>query len=206
MKALTLIVALLVLTACGTFDPSGSDAGEKSAGQSLVLERYRNNSRPLVIFAPRDTDTRLQQQLAIAASAGGGFAERKIVVIAAVEEGQSTAAGGGITINDVHMLRNRLHISDPSRFRVLLVGLDGQVKLSSDEPVQADELFKLIDDMPARLFERFGWGGWGQGHGAKGAVRRFAVHLRVAPQRSCAISLTPRAIAHTFKRPPRMAR
>jgi len=153
MKALTLLVALLMLTACGTFDPSSADASEKSAGQSLVLERYRNNSRPLVIFAPRDTDTRLQQQLAIAASSGGGFAERKIVVITAVEEGQSTAAGGGITINDVHMLRNRLHISDPSRFRVLLVGLDGQVKLSSDEPVQADELFKLIDDMPMRRFE-----------------------------------------------------
>lgn len=38
-------------------------------------------------------------------------------------------------------------------FRIELIGLDGGVKLKSNETVTKEELFKLIDSMPMRIYE-----------------------------------------------------
>ena len=42
---------------------------------------------------------------------------------------------------------------EPGDFRLLLIGKDGTLKLSSDSPVSTGRLFDLIDSMPMRQWE-----------------------------------------------------
>ena len=44
-------------------------------------------------------------------------------------------------------------ISNDKNFEVILVGLDGGIKLRQDQPVTTDKLFNLIDSMPMRQRE-----------------------------------------------------
>ena len=94
-------------------------------------------TRPLYVFAPSSGDARLTQQQAINAAAAGGYRERDMTVTVV------TGPSG---------LRSRFGIS-PGQFRVILVGKDGGVKLSSGSPVSAATLFALIDAMPMRRDE-----------------------------------------------------
>ena len=50
------------------------------------------------------------------------------------------------------ILRDRFSVPD-SQFRVVLIGLDGGAKLTSDEVVPTQRLFGLIDGMPMRQRE-----------------------------------------------------
>jgi hypothetical protein len=50
-------------------------------------------------------------------------------------------------------LRRRYHV-EPHQFRVLVLGEDGAVKLSSDVPVSIERLNRLVDSMPTRKLER----------------------------------------------------
>lgn len=44
-------------------------------------------------------------------------------------------------------------ISNEKKFEVILVGLDGGIKLRQDQPATTDKLFSLIDSMPMRQHE-----------------------------------------------------
>jgi len=44
-------------------------------------------------------------------------------------------------------------ISNDKNYEVILVGLDGRIKLRQDQPVTTDKLFSLIDSMPMRQRE-----------------------------------------------------
>ena len=95
------------------------------------------STRPLYVFAPTSNDARLVRQREINAAASSGFRERNIVV--------TIVAGPGGA-------RKRFGVS-LGAFRVVLVGKDGGVKLSSAAPVSAAKLFGLIDSMPMRRLE-----------------------------------------------------
>lgn len=44
-------------------------------------------------------------------------------------------------------------ISNEKKFEVILVGLDGGIKLRQDQPATTDKIFSLIDSMPMRQHE-----------------------------------------------------
>ncbi len=98
------------------------------------------SDRPLYVFAPSTSDARLARQQAINAAARGGFQDRDMSV--SIVAGVTGATG----------LRSRFGVS-PRQFRVILVGKDGGMKLSSASPVSAAELFRVIDAMPMRRLE-----------------------------------------------------
>lgn len=95
------------------------------------------STRPLYVFSPSANDTRLGRQQEINRAAVSGFRDRDMTVT--VVTGPSA-------------LRRRFGIG-AGQFRVILVGKDGGVKLSSDAPVSAATLFSLIDSMPMRRDE-----------------------------------------------------
>ena len=115
------------------------------------LERWRWQSRLVVVLAERLDDPLLEAQLRLLQDASDGLLERDMVVVA--------AAGDVVTIDgreaaDVTVESLRAAYAAPGAgSQVLLIGKDGGVKLRSTEPVSTDELFALIDSMPMRRRE-----------------------------------------------------
>jgi hypothetical protein len=112
---------------------------------------YQDRKRPIVVFAPNDSDARLTRQRQAILGARTGFLDRDVVVIYVT---------GGTVSHDLgpppgmsgSALRSRFRASEGA-FRVLLVGKDGGIKLDSPTPVTAADLFAEIDRMPMRRDE-----------------------------------------------------
>lgn len=97
--------------------------------------------RPLVVLGPGTDDPRVVAMRRRVNEARVGFEDRDMVW-----RFVDTSASGDIATRD------RFEVSQGA-FGVRLVGKDGGVKLTSDEPVELDELFELIDGMPMRQRE-----------------------------------------------------
>ena len=100
------------------------------------LASARWDARPLVVVAPPD-DPRIAEQRERIAEAASGFRERDQMLVEARD-------GDG--------LRERFRVA-PDAFAVILVGKDGTEKARWPEPVDAAEVFALIDAMPMRRRE-----------------------------------------------------
>jgi len=110
------------------------------------VQAVAGSTRPLFVFAPTSGDERLARQQAINAAASAGYRERDMSVT--VVAGSSVSGSS----RSADALRARFGVA-ASQFRVILVGKDGGVKLSSASPVSAGTLFSLIDAMPMRRDE-----------------------------------------------------
>lgn len=106
------------------------------------LASYRWTSRVLVIAAPDTGDRRFKVQAQEARAARADFTERDLVVVEAV----------GDTV-EARSLRRQLGL-DRQSFRAVLIGKDGEAKLSEGEPIPAARLFAIIDAMPMRQDEQ----------------------------------------------------
>lgn len=115
-------------------------AAEGGAAQD-PLAPHRWQARVLVVAAPDGNDARLQAQCEAVAAAQAGFTERDLVVVDAVGPGPEAAA-----------LRRRLGLPEGA-FRAVLVGKDGEAKITAAEPIPPERLFATIDAMPMRRDE-----------------------------------------------------
>jgi len=122
-----------------------------AAGTASAMSGYMWKNRPLVVFAPGGTHPGLAQQKAIIASLRPAFIDRNVVAVYVAGDSVSTDLGAGPGMGAAQ-LRSRFGVA-PGAFRVLLVGKDGGVKLSSSSPVSAQTLFATIDAMPMRRDE-----------------------------------------------------
>lgn len=105
------------------------------------LQRFRGQSRVLLVFAPRDDDAALIRQRAIVGQARAAMDERDLVVIEVVGPGEEGAE-----------LRRRYNAA-ADQFRAVLIGKDGGAKLASADPLTARRLKDVIDAMPMRRNE-----------------------------------------------------
>lgn len=120
-----------------------------SAAQAM--SSYQWKKRPLVVFAASPGDEALARQRAIVKSLRPAFIDRKVVVIY-VEGDRVSADLGAPPGQSAAALRQRYGVGD-GQFRVVLVGLDGGVKLTSSGPLSGEKLFATIDTMPMRRDE-----------------------------------------------------
>jgi hypothetical protein len=107
------------------------------------LEDYVWKNRPVVLFAPSEQHAQFKKQQAMLSRNYDGLAERDIVVIPALEDDWT----------DVKRFFGQKQNIKDDEFAVLLIGKDGEVKLSSRNPVSIDRLFNTIDSMPMRQRE-----------------------------------------------------
>ncbi|MEO0729196.1 MAG: DUF4174 domain-containing protein [Pseudomonadota bacterium] len=122
-----------------------------TADNASAMGMYRWKNRPVLIFAPSAQDARLQRQRSVLMSKSRDLRDRDMVVIAVI--GNSVRAlVGRAPGRSAASLRKRFGVGGGS-FRVLLVGKDGGVKLSSGAPISSARLFSLIDAMPMRRQE-----------------------------------------------------
>ena len=120
------------------------------------LGALRADRRPLVVFARDAGDKKLQRQLAAYRDAVEGFEERDMTLVVVYEDGASSAGARPLSARDCDALRDRFRRNRKGAadgFAALLVGKDGGVKRTSYEPLDADDLFGQIDQMPMRRRE-----------------------------------------------------
>ena len=103
-----------------------------------TLDQYRWTNRPVLLFAPSESDEAYRLQMKILEADRSGLAERDILVLGDIGD-----LGSG-------QLRETLQIDE---FEIILIGKDGGVKLRSKMPISLEELFSLIDAMPMRRQE-----------------------------------------------------
>ncbi|MEI4486725.1 DUF4174 domain-containing protein [Frigidibacter sp. MR17.14] len=103
------------------------------------LDDFRWQARPVLIFAPSADDPQYRAAMAALQARSAALAERRIVVLS---DTAPEAAG---------RLRTGFGVEG---FRMLLVGLDGGVKMDEARPIAIETLLDTIDRMPMRQGQR----------------------------------------------------
>ena len=78
--------------------------------------------------------------------------DRDLVVFEILGVGTSKRDGTQLAPHAAASLREQFGVS-PNAFSLTLVGKDGGVKLRTNDPVNLEEIFRLIDSMPMRQDE-----------------------------------------------------
>ncbi len=116
-------LAILAMSLISVWSPS-----------SPTLKHFQWKNRILIVFAPNETDERVQRQCSIVQSNRAGFEERDVIVF--ISSGQTS-------------LSSQFHVR-ADEFAVLLIGKDGSEKLRQHSIIDSKKLFDLIDSMPMR--------------------------------------------------------
>lgn len=154
MKRFLINLAAIALTSM----PGGNaQAPPDCPAYQVTVTAMRGCYRLLLVFSPSASNTQFQLQQAFLAKAADAMADRNLLYLPVLENADRPFAlphvpSAMLPENELIAARKRLHII-PGMFRVILLGKDGGVKLSSASPVSMDTLSNLIDTMPMRRNE-----------------------------------------------------
>lgn len=140
MRSLTLVPVLL----------AAMTATAQTTGLTS-LERLRDRARPLLIFAPKPDDPRLEIQLRTLDQHAPETHDRDLVPLALPYNAPQPSAAQ-LSPDEALMVRRRFHVA-PGDFAVILLGKDGGAKLRSDQPLTMQKLNSTVDVMPMRREE-----------------------------------------------------
>jgi hypothetical protein len=133
LSSCLLTIALSLI--CGVSQAAGGSLFRSLTPETANLNPYKWHYRPLVIFAPSETDADYVQQMSILEKSKAELAERDIMVLS---DTSPTSKG---------QLRSQLN---PQGFEVVLVGKDGGMKLRQQTPLSLETLLSTVDSMPMR--------------------------------------------------------
>lgn len=135
----TLLFAALVASA-------GLGSGTAVAAE---LGDYRWERRPLLLFAPTNSDPRLVETLSRIDADRCDVLDRDMVVGVVVGGGTSTLDGQVIDTQQAQQLMGRYGVGDTD-FTVVLIGKDGGEKWRVNDVPSLQTVFAVIDGMPMR--------------------------------------------------------
>ena len=139
----TLTVIFLV-TSAAALGPAQAMAAE--------LNDYLWDRRPLLLFAPAESDPRLVETMRRIEASRCDFVDRDVVLGRIVTEGTSTLDGHVVDTNQAQRLRSEFGIGAES-FSVVLLGKDGGEKLRAANVPDLQTIYAVIDGMPMRARE-----------------------------------------------------
>ena len=124
------------------------------SGQNLDQHLWKN--RVLLLQTNKELSKKYEEQLIEFSHSEEAFAERKLVVYLIMEKEykminyptQKTIEKGQV---ERELFTSILKESIP--FNIVLIGLDGGIKLRTSELLKKEELFNTIDSMPMRRAE-----------------------------------------------------
>jgi hypothetical protein len=128
-----------------------------------MLADLRDVARPLIIFAPSPDVAAFREQMAVLElngpsmkSAESELRERKVVLLPIFETGGNKFLGNAVTRlvsgKTAAEMRERFGVRS-GEFKVVLLGLDGGEKKTSERPIDLQTLNATIDAMPMRQRE-----------------------------------------------------
>ena len=125
-----------------------------SSEQSRVLDRWRDQYRPVLVFGCAADDSRVTRQghAWVGPLPEAGIKDRDILVVDVLTQGTSQAGGVALSPDEARELRAAFAVAEDA-FVVVLIGRDGGEKARWTEPVAAQEIFGKIDGMPMRQQE-----------------------------------------------------
>jgi len=118
--------------------------------QNLSAHQWKN--RLILLLLNDATSSELQAQLTEFRTQLAGMKERKLVVY----QIQANQFQRGLNSDNEWIHSNKLYKkykSDDTPFEVILIGLDGGIKLTQHELLTCQKLFAIIDGMPMRRRE-----------------------------------------------------
>ena len=139
----TLTVIFLVISAAA-LGPAQATAAE--------LSDYLWERRPLLLFAPAESDTRLVETMRRVEASRCDFADRDMVLGRIVTEGISTLGGHVVDTSQSQRLVSEFGIG-PDSFTVVLIGKDGGEKLRIANVPDLQAIYAVVDGMPMRARE-----------------------------------------------------
>ncbi len=136
----TLIPSLLIMVSFSTF----------SFGQDLSTHRWEN--RLLIILSTSKDNPKYKQQILEFEGSPMKMKERKLLVYQVTPKAYRKGLDEhtGWSEGDALFKKYKTENSD---FEVILIGLDGGIKLRETTLITAEKLFALIDSMPMRSSE-----------------------------------------------------
>lgn len=111
------------------------------------LEKHQWKSRVLLILSKNENNNQFKEQIAQFTNETA-LEERKLVRYSVFPE--------SYILNKKRMNSSTLfqkYINGKETFAVVLIGLDGAVKLAQSKPINVQDLFRVIDSMPMRQSE-----------------------------------------------------
>ena len=131
---------------------TGATALGPAQAMAAELSDYRWEHRPLLLFAPTDSDPRLVETMRRIAASRCDFVDRDMVLGRIVTEGTSTLDGHVVDPTQAQRLVSEFGIGADS-FSVVLIGKDGGEKLRVAGVPDLQAIYAVIDGMPMRARE-----------------------------------------------------
>jgi len=128
----------------------GVPANQNDAAQALGQYKWKN--RLLVVFSDT-SNAKAARQENMLMTERSGLGERDMLVLRIRGGSVMPIYGSGVELN-ADKIRRDVQGPEAGEFAVVLVGMDGTVKLSAHEPVTPAEIFALVDSMPMRAAEQ----------------------------------------------------
>ena len=119
-----------------------------SFGQNMEKHLWKN--RVLLIYSIDEKSQKLENQLTILTEHKKKLLERKIVVYSFTEKRYSFNFKNKWENSEI--LYSKFNPKNEA-FRVILIGLDGKIKLEQSTILSTEKLFTIIDGMPIRKRE-----------------------------------------------------
>ena len=135
---------VLLVTSAAALGPAQAMAAE--------LSDYLWERRPLLLFAPTESDPRLVETMRRIEASRCDFAERDMVLGRILAEGTSTLDGRVLDSNQAQRLVSKFGISTNSLI-VVLIGKDGGEKLRVANVPDLQAIYAVVDGMPMRARE-----------------------------------------------------
>jgi hypothetical protein len=137
--------AALFLAAAFSISAAGGAMAE-------TIEDYKGENRLLLIFSPDVIDDRYDRQMQQLLRNSVEVRERDLLPIEVI--GVEPVRVDALTEPDMDQVELRERFEAPEGgFKVVLLGKDGTVKMTSESPIPAERLFEKIDSMPMRQRE-----------------------------------------------------
>ena len=125
-----------------------------TTAQSIdLIRQHQWQQRVLLVFSTHTSNEQYQRQLAEYQQQQEGFQERDLVVYKVLADQVIAPTGEVYPQTVAQALRDQYGVSQ-SEWTVVLVGKDGQEKVTKRGMFNADQLFIIIDQMPMRRRER----------------------------------------------------
>ena len=138
------ITVIFLVTSAAALGPAQAMAAE--------LSDYLWERRPLLLFAPAESDPRLVETMRRIEASRCDFADRDMVLGRIVTEGTSTLDGHVVDTSQAQRLVSEFGIG-PDSFSVVLIGKDGGEKLRVANVPDLQAIYAVIDGMPMRARE-----------------------------------------------------
>lgn len=138
------LTVIFLMTSAAALGPAHAMAAE--------LSDYLWQRRPLLLFAPTESDPRLVQTIRRIEASRCDFVDRDMVLGRIVTEGTSTLDGHVVDTDQARRLVSQFGIGADT-FSVVLIGKDGGVKLRVADVPDLPAIYAVIDGMPMRARE-----------------------------------------------------